>query len=125
MSKEIVPQEVLGSKIFYIRGHKVMLDQDLAKLYGVETKALNRAIRRNPGRFPEDFMFKLTRPEYTEILRCRIGTLRHGKHSKLDITSRPDTTLSGWSAGLLAGKGGLCAKIRERALPCREQLSGC
>ena len=85
MSKEIIPQQVLASKIFLIRGHKVMLDHDLANLYGVETKALNRAIKRNKERFPEDFMFKLTRPEYTDILRCQIGTLRHGRHSKYDV----------------------------------------
>jgi len=85
MAKEIVPQEVLATKIFYIRGHKVMLDRDLAELYGVETKMFNRAIKRNIERFPEDFMFELKRQEYTEILRCQFGTLRHGKHSKYRV----------------------------------------
>ena len=60
MSKEIIPQEILESKILVFKGHKVMLDRDLAVLYGVETKALNRAVRRNMDRFPGDFMFKLT-----------------------------------------------------------------
>ncbi len=85
MSKEVIPQQVLASKIFLVRGHKVMLDGDLAELYDVETKSLNRAVRRNIERFPEDFMLKLTRHEYTEILRCQIGTLKHGRHSKYDV----------------------------------------
>jgi len=60
-----------------------MLDSDLARMYRVETKALNRAVQRNRERFPADFMFQLT-PEEREILRCQIGTLRsaHGKHRK-------------------------------------------
>ena len=60
-----------------IRGQKVMLDADLADLYGVETKALNRAVRRNIGRFPDDFMFQLTFDE-AEHLRCQFGTSRWG-----------------------------------------------
>jgi len=60
MSKEIIPQEILESKIIIVRGHKVMLDRDLAVLYSVETKALNQAVTRNKVRFPADFMFQLT-----------------------------------------------------------------
>lgn len=60
--------------IYTVRGHQVMLDSDLAELYEVETKALNRAAKRNEDRFPEDFRFKLTREEL-ENLRCQIGTL--------------------------------------------------
>ncbi len=63
MSKEIIPQEVLASKILYIRGHKVMLDRDLAALYGVENKVLNQAVNRNKDRFPADFMLQLTAAE--------------------------------------------------------------
>jgi len=59
-----------------------MLDGDLAVLYGVETKMLNRAVKRNTERFPEDFMFQLSKEEYTEFLRCQIGTLKRGQHSK-------------------------------------------
>jgi hypothetical protein len=59
----IVPQEVIETKIFFIRGKKVMLDRDLAMLYGVETRTLNQAVRRNMKRFPEDFMFQLTPDE--------------------------------------------------------------
>ena len=58
--------------IFLIRGQKVMLDSDLASLYGVETKALNRQVKRNLIRFPEDFMFQLTRDEF-ENLKCQNG----------------------------------------------------
>ena len=59
--------------IYVIRGQKIMLDSDLAKLYGVETKALNRQVKRNEIRFPEDFMFQLTKDEF-ENLRCQNGT---------------------------------------------------
>jgi len=55
--------ELIASKIFEIRGKKVMFDRDLAKLYGVETKVLNQSVKRNKDRFPEDFMFSLTREE--------------------------------------------------------------
>lgn len=59
----LVPEEIIESKILFIRGKKVMLDRDLAVLYGVETKALKQAVKRNPKRFPEDFMFALTQEE--------------------------------------------------------------
>ena len=55
-----IPDEPGMNKIYLIRGQKVMLDKDLAELYGVETKVLNQAIKRNANRFPEDFMFQLT-----------------------------------------------------------------
>lgn len=58
---------------------RVMLDFDLAELYGVETKQLKRAVRRNFKRFPDDFMFQLTKDEY-HSLRCQIGTLKRGAH---------------------------------------------
>ena len=60
---EIIPQEIINSKILIIRGKKVMLDRDLAGLYGVDTRALNQAVRRNINRFPEDFLFPLTKEE--------------------------------------------------------------
>jgi len=59
----LVPIEKVESKIYVIRGQRVMLDKDLAELYGVKTKALNQAVKRNIERFPEDFMFLLTRQE--------------------------------------------------------------
>lgn len=64
--------------IYVIRGQKVMIDSDLAQLYGVETKALNRQVSRNIVRFPADFMFKLTEQE-NELLRCQIGTSNEGR----------------------------------------------
>ena len=74
---EIVSQSEIISKIYEVRGEKVMLDRDLAELYGVETKYLKRQVRRNIDRFPEDFMFDLTKEEY-EILRSQIGTSSWG-----------------------------------------------
>ena len=65
MSKEItIPDEIITSKIFLIRDQKVMVDRDLAELYGVETKYLKRQVKRNTDRFPEDFMFELTKEEF-------------------------------------------------------------
>jgi DNA-binding PadR family transcriptional regulator len=60
----LVPIEKIESKIFLIRGHRVMLDRDLAGLYGVETRVLNQAVRRNIERFPDDFMFQLSDEEF-------------------------------------------------------------
>jgi phage regulator Rha-like protein len=81
MSQDISTQ-VIAAKILTVRGKRVMLDSDLAKLYGVETKYLNRQVRRNIERFPSDFMIQITRKEYQEILRCQFGTLGMGKYSK-------------------------------------------
>jgi len=77
----IIPSELIASKIHIIRRLKVMLDRDLAELYGVETKQLKRAVKRNIDRFPSDFMFELNVDEY-EVLRCQTGTLKRGAHSK-------------------------------------------
>ncbi len=73
MPSDIIPVELIESKIFVFRGKKVMLDRDLAKLYGVLTKVLNQAVRRNQSRFPEDFMFQLTDQE-SQNLRSQIVT---------------------------------------------------
>ena len=59
-----ISEEFILAKIFLFRGHKVMIDRDLAKLYGVEIRTLNQAVRRNLKRFPEDFMFQLTAKEF-------------------------------------------------------------
>jgi hypothetical protein len=61
---ELIPIESIVSKILYLRGEKVLLDRDLAKLYGVETKVFKRAVRRNIERFPKDFMFELNKKEF-------------------------------------------------------------
>src|SRR5688572_22457445 len=68
-----IPAEIIERKIYLIRGHKVMLDSDLAELYVVETKALNQAVKRNLERFPDDFMFQLTASEEA-ALRSQIVT---------------------------------------------------
>ena len=80
MSKAItrMPIERIENVIFFIRGEKVMVDSDLAELYAVETKALNRAVKRNLKRFPMDFMFQLTAGE-AATLRCQIGTSKIGR----------------------------------------------
>lgn len=75
---QLIPLEKIENRIYFIRNQRVMLDTDLAKLYGVETKALNRAVRRNMERFPEEFMFQLTTEEERTLrlsnLRYQFGT---------------------------------------------------
>jgi hypothetical protein len=73
----MIPIERIERLIFVIRGHKVMLDADLSELYGVETKALNRAFARNRNRFPSDFAFRLSDAEFQD-LRCQFDTSRWG-----------------------------------------------
>ena len=76
--------QIIQSKIYEIRGLRVMLDFDLAELYEVETKNLKRSVRRNIDRFPDDFMFELTKDEY-DFLRCNFGTLENsgrGQYAK-------------------------------------------
>ncbi len=70
-----LPAELIEKKVLLIRGKKVMLDSHLAELYGVETKVLNQAVRRNRKRFPEDFMLELTAEEY-DVLRSQFVTLK-------------------------------------------------
>lgn len=73
--------ETIQEKILLIQGVKVLLDSDLAQMYGIETKQLKRAVRRNSRRFPRDFMLELTKEEY-DSLRSQFGTLKRGEHSK-------------------------------------------
>ena len=75
---EVVPVDRIAASIYMMRGQKVMLDADLAALYGVETKVLNQAVRRNMERFPEDFMFQLT-PDEASAVRSQIVTLEKGR----------------------------------------------
>ncbi len=77
----VIPDELVITKIYVVRGQKVMLDFDLAELYAIETKMLKRAVKRNLKRFPIDFMFEL-KPEEYNSLRYQIGTLKRGQHSK-------------------------------------------
>ncbi|MFA7368879.1 MAG: ORF6N domain-containing protein [Kiritimatiellales bacterium] len=74
----IIPIELVEQSIYLIRRHKVMLDRDLAGLYGVETRILNQAVKRNTERFPNDFMFELTREEIRNISQFVIcSTIKH------------------------------------------------
>ena len=95
---KIIRIERIAASIRIIRGQKVMLDADLASLYGVETKVFNQAVRRNVERFPEDFMFQLTEAE-AESLRSQIVTLnagrgRHAKYAPLAFTEQGVAMLS-------------------------------
>ncbi len=94
----IIPDEVIMSKIYLIRGKKVMLDRDLAELYEVETKQLKRAVRRNITRFPEDFMFELSKEELAnwryqfgtsnkEIMGLRIPPFAFTEHGVIMLAS--------------------------------------
>ena len=86
-SKEIltsIPDERIIGKIYYLRGKKVMFDKDLSELYRVQTRDLNKAVKRNMDRFPDDFMFQLT-PEEFKILMFHFGTSKKGRGSELKI----------------------------------------
>ena len=74
----MIPQETIEHKILMIRGHKVMLDRDLARLYGVPTKVLIQAVKRNKSRFPDDFMFQLNTEEF-KSLRFQFGISKKGR----------------------------------------------
>lgn len=80
--RDVIPREQIEKSILLLRGQKVMLDADLANLYGVDAKQLKRQVRRNRDRFPTDFMFELSKEEY-DALRRHFGTLKkRGEHSK-------------------------------------------
>ena len=83
MSKQeiAIPEEIIANKIYLIREKKVMLDSDLAELYGVETRRLNEQVKRNVGRFPEDFMFQLTQEEWSN-LKSQFATSSWGGRRK-------------------------------------------
>jgi hypothetical protein len=77
-----ISAEVIATRILMIRGKRVMLDRDLAKLYEVDTSQLTRQVRRNIERFPEDFMFQLTKEEFQSLI-CQFGTSSWGGTRKL------------------------------------------
>src|SRR5437868_2858147 len=94
--RELIPVNRIAQSIHLLRGQKVMLDSDLAALYQVPTGHLNRAVKRNLGRFPSDFMFRVNRAE-ARILKCQFG-------------------ISSWAAGadiptLLPSKGSRCSQV--------------
>ncbi|MEW6096667.1 MAG: ORF6N domain-containing protein [bacterium] len=87
-TKSLIPQEIIENKILLIRDQKVMLDRDLSKLYGVATKVLKQAVNRNIERFPEDFMFQLTKEEF-ENWRSQFVT--SNSSDKMGLRYRPYT----------------------------------
>lgn len=82
--------EIIQNKIYEIRGHKVMLDYEIAEMFEVETRTLNQAVKRNIERFPEDFMFQLTEAQW-EILRSQIATLNEDVLISQIVTSKKET----------------------------------
>ena len=95
MSKSI-SSEVIAQKIFVIRGHKVMVDRDLAELYGVKAIALRQQVKRNSKRFPEDFMFQLTKKETVGLItNCdRLNPLKHSSTTPYAFTEQGVAMLS-------------------------------
>ena len=93
---EIVTLDVLKERIFTIRNKRVMIDRDLAELYGVSTKKLNQAVKRNIMRFPSDFMFQLTDKEQNELVaKCdQFEKLKHSKTNSYAFTEHGVTMLS-------------------------------
>jgi hypothetical protein len=83
-----ISEPTIENRIFLIRGHKVLVDKDLAELYGVATKVLNQAVKRNIQRFPEDFLFQLTLEEGREILRSQNVTLEIGSPGNAEMRGR-------------------------------------
>ena len=95
MRKQLQQTQALArveSLILVVRGEKVILDNDLAVIYGVATKRLNEQVRRNQDRFPEDFAFQLTRKEWkpVEALRSQNATLKMGRGQQLTISIFPN-----------------------------------
>ncbi len=80
-ARSLLPAETIERHIFLVRGQRIMLDYDLAELYGVATKTLNQAVKRNTKRFPDDFMFQLNFQEVRR-LRSQSVTLKRGQHIK-------------------------------------------
>ncbi|MBR1908340.1 ORF6N domain-containing protein [bacterium] len=96
MTNEITNITLIEDRIFTIRGQKVMIDRDLAELYGVETKRLNEAVKRNIKRFPEDFMFRLTDEEQNELVaKCdHLKKLKYSYQNAYAFTEHGVTMLS-------------------------------
>jgi hypothetical protein len=93
---QLVASETVERRIFLIRGKRVMVDRDLAELYGVQTRALNQAVKRNERRFPEDFAFRLTKPERDELVTIcdRLATMKHSSAMPLVFTENGVAMLS-------------------------------
>ena len=86
----MVVQSEIGNRIFTIRNEQILVDRDLAELYGIETKRLNEQVRRNKQRFPEDFMFQLTSDEKNELVaKCdRLQMIKHSPTNPYAFTEQ-------------------------------------
>jgi phage regulator Rha-like protein len=92
---DLIPVENITSKIFMIRGQKIMLDKDLAELYGVETRVLKQAVKRNNERFPEDFMFSLTNQDVRNLTsQIVISSWGGSRHPPMTFTEQGIAMLS-------------------------------
>ena len=112
---KIIPQpENLAKLVFLIRGEKVLLDADLAMLYGVETGALNRAVKRNLERFPADFMLQLT-PQEWEDLRCQIG-ISSLPATKADVKKSGAVRVQLVTAGMQGGRRSIPYAFTEQGV---------
>ena len=107
-----MPIENIASSIVLIRGQKVLLDADLATLYGVTTKRFNEQIRRNAARFPTDFMFQLTAAE-VESLRSQIATLKPGRGKHRKYRPYAFTEHGAWKASRHGYREGSTVTIRR------------
>ena len=105
----LIPARRIEQKILLLRGEKVMLDRDLAELYGVETKVLNQAVKRNLERFPADFMFQLSKVEAGLVSRSQIVTLND------EITKEPLETKGALRSQIVTLKRGAHRKFRPYA----------
>jgi hypothetical protein len=88
MKSEIVPQEMIENRIFLIRGQKVMIDRDLAELFGVKTKNLNTQVKRNFDRFPDEFIFRLNEKEKNDLAaNCsHLSAIKYSRHTPIAFT---------------------------------------
>lgn len=99
MNKTLITTDFIAGKIYFLRGEKILLDSDLGMLYGVQTKVLKQAVRRNRERFPVDFMFELSVAEW-KALRSQVVTLENGRGKH-------------YSAAYQARKGNQANRIRN------------
>jgi hypothetical protein len=116
-AEDLIPVEVIERRILVLRGHRVMLDRDLAELYGVQPKRLNEQVKRNRDRFPEDFMFQLTLEEGKAVMlsRSQSATLNRGENVKYRpyvFTEHGAVMLANVLRSPVAVRAGLSAKPR-------------
>lgn len=105
MQDLIIPSERIVSKIYIIRNRKVMLDRDIAELYGVPTKVLNQAVKRNIKRFPPDFMFQLNKEEYSNLISQIVISNSDESLRSQNVTSSSDQNSLRSQFVILKGRG--------------------